>query len=153
MNQPFGTDEELLAELREAGRLDPVPPEAVAAAKAAFLWRTIDEELAELTYDSVFDDQLLAGVRSTAPTRFLTFESPNLTVDLEAEVVGERRRLIGQLAPPQRGHVEVRHGGGAVTVEADDLGRFIADDVAPGPVSLRCRAQSGATVSTEWVLV
>ena len=148
-------DEQLLAELQEAGRLDPVPLDAVAAAKTAYVWRTIDAELAELTYDSLFDDQPLAGVRSTTLPRFLTFvsESASLTVEMEAVTVGEGRRLIGQLVPPQGGEIEVRHAGGSVRLEADALGRFTADELAPGPVSLRCRAASGATVATDWVLV
>ena len=45
MNGPIDGEEELLAELREAGRLDPVPQEALAAAKVGFVWRTIDAEL------------------------------------------------------------------------------------------------------------
>ena len=152
---PIDREDELLADLREAGRLDPVPPEAVAAAKAGFMWRTIDAELAELTYDSLLDDQALAGVRSAAPARFLSFasEPAKLTVEVEAVTEGGRRRLIGQLVPTQRGHIEVRHAGGSVTVEADELGRFTAENLSPGPVSLHCRAESGANVATDWVLV
>jgi hypothetical protein len=153
MNGSADHDEQLLADLRDAGSLDAVPADAVAAARAAFLWRTIDAELAELTYDSVLDDQLLAGVRSTATARFLTFESPDLTVEVEASPVGEAHRLMGQLVPPQTGSVELRHPGGSTTVEADELGRFTVDGVPSGPVSLRCRAHSGATVTTDWVLV
>jgi hypothetical protein len=155
VNEPLDDEADLLAELRDAGRLDPVPTDALAAAKAAFMWRTIDAELAELTYDSLLDDQPLAGVRSSTPARFLSFASDpaNLSVELEAITEGERRRLVGQLVPAQRGQIEVRHAGGAVTVEVDDLGRFTADDLAPGPISLHCRAASGATVATDWVLV
>ena len=155
MTEPTDHDDELLAHLQDAGRLDPVPAEAVAAARAAFLWRTIDAELGQLTYDSSDDDKLLAGVRSTVSgsARLLTFESPTLTVEVEAVAVGERRRLIGQLVPPQTGLIEVRHSGGSVTVEADQLGRFTAENLSAGPISLRCRTASGATVTTDWVLV
>ncbi len=66
MNEPCWSDEELLADLRAAGRLDPVPTEAVAAVRAAFIRRTIDAELAELTYDSDMDDERLAAVRDAA---------------------------------------------------------------------------------------
>ncbi len=148
-------DEELLAELQDAGRLDAVPSEAVAAARAAFMWRTIDAELAELTYDSLLDDQPLAGVRSTTPARFLSFasEPANLTVEIEVLSEAETRRLVGQFVPGQRGEVEVRHASGSLTIEVDELGRFTVDDLTPGPVSLRCQAASGATVATDWVLV
>lgn len=158
MNGPIDGEEELLAELREAGRLDPVPQEALAAAKVGFVWRTIDAELAELTYDSLLEDQPLAGVRGTPASdaaRFLSFASElaQLTVEIEAVTEGGRRRLVGQLVPPQPGEIEVRHAAGSVTVEADELGRFSAGDLAPGPVSLRCRGASGADVATDWVLV
>ena len=152
---PVGEEEKLLAELRLAGRLDPVPPDAIAAARACFMWRTLDAELAELTYDSVLDENALAGVRSTAPLRLLTFESPAMTVEIEANVTGSRRQLIGQLVPPQPGTVEIRHVGGSRVVTADELGRFSADDLAPGPVRLECRGAAGdqAPITTDWVLI
>lgn len=150
----LGREEELLAELRLAGRLDEVPPETVAGAKASFLWRTIDAELAQLVEDSAEDDRLPAGVRGTGTVRMLTFQSPTLTVEVEALEVRNRRRLVGQLVPPQVARIEVRHGGGTLTIEADELGRFSADDVAPGPVSLHCTGLTHASaITTDWVVV
>jgi hypothetical protein len=146
--------EALLAELRHAGELEAVPRDMVAAAKAAIIWRTMDAELAELTYDSSTEDPALAGVRSSAASRLLTFEAPGLVVEVESLDAGARRRLVGQLVPAQAGRVQVRHGGGTVEVDADHLGRFIADDVVPGPVSLRCSGAEGtAPVVTDWVVV
>ena len=149
-------EEELLADLIEAGRLETVPVEAAAAAKSGFAWRTMEDELAELSYDSSVAEDALAGVRSGAATaRLLTFESAGLTVEIEvmASANGSRRRIVGQLVPTQAGRVEVRHGGGAVTAEADELGRFSVDDLEPGPVSLRCAGASGPVVVTDWVLL
>lgn len=149
----------LLSNLREAGRADAVPVEMVTAARSAFIWRTLDAELAELTYDSVMDDDVLAGLRSSpvvgaAAARFLTFEAPGLTVEVEVSGTGEHRRLIGQLVPPHAGRVVIRHPSGSTTVDADDIGRFSADHVSPGPVSLECRSPGGeAVVTTDWVLV
>lgn len=153
MDRPSPNDDELLAELQAAGRLDPAPDDAVAAVSAAFMWRTIDAELAELTYDSALHDEGLTLVRHTETSRFLTFQAADLTLELEASAVGERRRLIGQLVPPQGGVIEIRHRSGSTTVEVDELGRFGVPDLAPGPISLRCRTADGATVSTDWVLV
>ena len=153
MNEPPWSDEELLADLRAAGRLDPVPTEAVAAVRAAFIRRTIDAELAELTYDSDMDDERLAAVRQEGVPRFLTFEASGLTLELEASVEGERRRLTGQLVPPQGGRIEIRHGDHTTTIEADELGRFSAGDLTPGPISLSCRAASAAAATTDWFLV
>jgi hypothetical protein len=153
-NEGGDEDEAFLGELRAEGPFDPVPDEMMAAARAAFVWRTLDAELAALTYDSSADDRELAGVRGAATARLLTFEAPEMTVEVEATAAGTGRRLIGQLVPPQRGEVEVRHPGGSTTVQADELGRFWADGVAPGPVSLRCRGRAaGITVVTDWVLV
>ena len=150
-----GTEyESLLADLQLAGELEAVPAELVAAAKAAIMWRTIDAELAELTYDSQLDDLALSGVRSGEPSRLLTFESPGLIVEVESLDAGTRRRLVGQLVPAQPGRVQVRHGGGTIEVPADDLGRFTADGILPGPVSLRCTGVDGVVaVVTDWVVV
>lgn len=144
-------DDELLAELRTLAALhDPVPPEAIAAARSAIAWRTMDAELAELTGDLVSDDQL-AGVRSSRAPKLLTFEAPSLTVEVEVLETATARRLLGQLVPPTAGEVEVRHGAGTTTVTVDEVGRFTADGVAPGPVSLRCTA-GARVVQTDWFL-
>ena len=158
MSEPENVDEAqyeaLLADLQQAGELEALPVDVVAAAKAAIVWRTMDDELAELTYDSSLDDLAASGVRSGEPSRLLTFEAPGLVVEVESLEAGARRRLVGQLVPAQTGRVEVRHGGGTTSVEADDLGRFTADDVAPGPVSLRCVGADGTVaVVTDWVVV
>lgn len=147
-------DDDLLGELRAlARRIDPVPPDALAAARSAIAWRTIDAELAALTADTSVDDERLALVRGTGAPTLLSFDAAGLLVEVEVAEVGGRRRLLGQLVPPQPGVVEVRHGGAPITVDADEIGRFAADNVAPGPVSLRCRGTDGPVVETDWFLV
>ena len=150
-------DERLLEKLRRlAAGLDAVPIELIDAAKACFAWRTFDAEVAELTHDSELEDRALAEVRGTAPEgRFLSFESPTVTVEMEAISSGSRRRLMGELVPPQPGPVEVRQPGRSITVVADAMGRFLVDDLPPGPLSLRCRGGSdeGVAVVTDWVLL
>lgn len=144
-------DDTVLAELRRLTEfLDPVPAEAVAAARSAIAWRTMDAELAELTADTSVDSQL-AGVRSaTAPT-ILTFDAPDLTVEVEVLEDARGRRLLGQLVPPGPGEVEVRHGGGSSAVAADEMGRFSAQSISSGPVSLRCQMGT-RVVETDWFL-
>lgn len=151
-------DAALMTELRVLARsVDPVPEGVLASARASFTWRTIDAELAEfaeLGFDSAFEDKELAGARGDDGFRLLTFTAADLTI--EAEVIGDgsQRRLVGQLVPPGPGMVEVRHAAGVALVEADELGRFTADDLAAGPVSLRCRFnETGRQVSTEWVAI
>jgi hypothetical protein len=144
-------DEQLLVELRAAlDGADPIPERVRAAARDAFAWRTIDAELAALSYDSLLDDKELAGVRSGADAaRMLTFEAADLTVEIEVE----RGRLIGQLVPPQPGEVEVRHAGGSLTVQADEVGRFVAEPVPRGPFSLRCRTAAAIAIVTDWIVL
>lgn len=144
-------DDQLLREIRMMTvLLDPVPPEAVAAARSAIAWRTMDSELAELTADTSVEPQL-AGVRSVAAPTLLTFDAQDLTVEVEVLEDPRGRRLLGQIVPPGPGEVEVRHAGGLFAVTADQMGRFAASGVSSGPVSLRC--QVGArVVETDWFL-
>ncbi|MGH9277654.1 MAG: hypothetical protein ACRD12_06050 [Acidimicrobiales bacterium] len=152
-------DEEtrLLGALRWAGELDGAPVETLVAAKAEFSLRTLDAELAELAYDSHLDDQALAGVRTGEPTaRLLTFESPRLSVEVQAfEAESDGPSLQGQLVPPQPGRVEVRHAGGTVTAETDALGRFAISGLSRGPMRLRCEGlgEPQSVVVTDWILV
>ena len=141
----------VMAELQHAGKLDPVPVDVEAGAIAAFMWRTIDAELAELTYDSLLDENALAGVRSTDASRLLTFEAPGLTVEVEAQSP-PLRRLVGQVVPAQPGRLRVRHGGGIAETEVDEVGRFMVEGIPPGAVSLRFEAD-GTTVVTDWVII
>ncbi len=151
MDKPSMDDEQLLAELREAlAGFDAVPESVSEAARAAYAWRTIDAELAALSYDSFLDDKELAGVRSGGESaRMLTFES----VDLTVEIAVERGRIIGQLVPPQTGSVEVRHASGSITVQADEIGRFSCDDVPRGPFSLRCETATATPIVTDWIVL
>jgi hypothetical protein len=148
-------DDVLMDELRTlAAADDPTPPNVLAAARGSYTWRTIDAELAGLVYDSVLDAEGLAAVRSADTVRLLTFETAGLAIELEVTAVAGSRRLLGQLVPPGRGFVELRHAGGVLELEADEVGRFSADAVEPGPVSLRCRREGErSVVETEWVTI
>ena len=149
-------DEMLFAELQGAvERFDPLPPKLEAAARAAFSWRTIDAELAELTHDTLLDDDRLALVRSGDTPRLLTFDGDGLSAEVEATEVGRRRRLAGQLVPPQAAEVEVAHPGGQTRVEVDETGCFLVNDVQPGPVRLRCRTRTAGEriFQTPWTVI
>ena len=137
---PGDRDEpELEVELRQAAaRFDPVPPALLQAAAGAFSWRTIDAELAELTFDSLVDQDELALVRGPAQRRLLSFQAGGLAIDLEVTSASSGRELVGQLAPPQQASVEIRSGTGVVVIEADELGGPRRAG-AVRPMSLRCR--------------
>ncbi len=152
-------DDELITELRAAAAaLDPVPEGVIDAATAAWTWRTIDAELAELTYDSWTDDKELAGVRGAAtlaPTsRLLSFEARDVALELEIVIEGDQRRLVGQIVPPQPGVVEVQHRRGTELVEADVVGRFAVASIAPGLFRLAVRPSGKPhEVATAWIQV
>src|SRR3954463_15602593 len=98
MNEHDNHYEDLLAELRLAALIvDPVPQRVTFAAKESLAWRTIDAELAQLTYDSAHDAARLPLVRGAAAARMLTFSASGLTVDIEVEDTDGSLRLIGEL--------------------------------------------------------
>ena len=145
-------DNELLALLEEA--LDAegdVPPDFIAAGKAAFAWRTIDAELAALVYDSSTDaerEPALTRNQTTADLRALTFASANVTIELELTATG----LIGQLVPPVTAEVEVQTAAGVTeSVPTDELGCFTIRVIPQEPFRLRCRVGDTVDVLTTWI--
>jgi len=129
--------------------VDRMPEHVAAGARAAFTWRTIDTELAELVFDSASG---LVGVRSDDVDRQVTFRAPG--VEIEVVVIEEgRRRLVGQLVPPSVATIELVGGDDVRSAQTDRLGRFTFDDLPPGPVRLAVLDANGAsTVQTDWVL-
>jgi hypothetical protein len=149
-------DTELEEELRRvAALLDPVPSVLLQAAVEAFAWRTIDDDLAELVFDSLVDHEA-ALVRGFQDRRLLSFHTSDVCIEIEVTSTGASRALNGQLVPPQPASVDIRHRNGLVTLESDALGRFSASSLRAGPISLRCRPAPEATgraVVTDWVSI
>lgn len=145
------THADVLDALRRAlDTVDPPPPHVIDNARDAYVWHGIDAELAELVYDSA--DAAAAGVRGAEAARQVTFRAPGL--EIEVEVVSERVRIVvGQLVPPQPATIELRQGERTRRVDADPLGRFTFDDVAPGAVKLTVRTVSGALIHTEGLVI
>jgi hypothetical protein len=148
-------DDELEAELRRlAADREPVPAQLHQAAVDAFSWRDIDAEIAELVYDSLLDVDAASLVRGPADQRLVSFAVGGMTIDLEVTSAGPGRTVMGQIVPPQRATVDIRHPQDTVTVEADDLGRFQSGPLPPGPASLRLRPPpdaAGPAVITDWI--
>ncbi|MBW3603311.1 MAG: hypothetical protein KY460_00125 [Actinobacteria bacterium] len=131
--------------------VDPPPAHVIAHARDAFAWHGIDAELAELVYDSAVA-ATPAGVRGDEDARQMTFRAPGL--EIEVEVVSERTRIvIGQLVPAQTASIELRQGGRTLRAEADALGRFSFDGIAPGAIKLTVVTESGTLVQTEGLTI
>ena len=145
------SDDDLLELVGRALRAaDPVPDHVLDGARAAWTWRTIDQELAELVFDSAAE---LTGVRSEETARQLTFRSPGM--EIEVMVTDEAsRRIVGQLVPSGAFTITLLVGDQALAANTDRLGRFSFEAVAPGPVRIAVTDPDGAhVVTTEWVLL
>ena len=127
-----------------------VPPEFVQVANNAFAWHNIDADLAQLTYDSVRDEDLV-GSRTRAEDasiRAITFTSPALTIELAVTA----ESLIGQIVPIQVATVELQGSVGAqLVVSTDEIGCFTFRPVPRGTFRLRCIAAGGFDVRTGWI--
>jgi len=142
------------AELRAIfSHMDPVPQLLDDAARTAFTWRTVDDELAELMRDSAEEE---AGqlVRGGHGPRQLSFESPRLGIELEVVSTGPReRRLDGQLLPPAAATVTIkRPGEDGLSVQADELGRFSLDGLRAGVVRLHVLLR-GTQIAIPWTTI
>lgn len=148
-------DEDLLQLLGQALRAaDPVPEHVIAAARGAVAWRTIDQDLADLVFDSLAE---LTGVRDPNASRQLTFRCAGVEIEIMI-VDSAQRRLVGQLVPARATTVTLQgmddpHDGG-VEQTSDRFGRFTFDRVQTGPVRLAIAGGSGERdVATDWVLL
>ena len=143
-------DEALLTALRQAlAARDAVPAEFADAARQAFAWRTIDAELAELSYDSLAGiGDALATRAEPASVRALTFASSRLTIELELAA----DTMIGQVVPAQPATITVEPAAGAGAVlAADDIGRFSLRPMPTAMFRLRVRTATGFETLTGWI--
>jgi hypothetical protein len=151
-------DDALLARLGESlSRVDPPPSWLVDLAKLSYGLGSIDVELAELVADSHVDEPALAVRAASTGTqpRLLAFESGDLAVEIEISFGADDVLSIhGQLVPPASATVEVRQPAHRpVEISADELGRFAAHGIAPGPLSVVCRWGDAAVLASTWVVV
>jgi hypothetical protein len=146
-------DEQLLAALADAVRAgQTVPRDFVEAGQAAYTWRTIDSELATLTYDSAAGHAMAEGELTPAATRSepavlraLTFTSARLTIEVQIGPDG----LLGQVAPPGTGEVQMQLATGTtVAAPIDAVGWFTMRPAPTAPFRLRLRTDDGADVLT-----
>ncbi len=148
-------DDALLTLLSESlEQADPVPADAVLAAKAVAQLGDVDAELAELVADSLVDDAALLFRHDVTmeplgelSDRLVTFATPQVNVDLDLQADG--RTVVGAITPPMSVDVDLETPGQVVTAKADQLGRFHLT-TGPGRCRLRIHAHEGAVV-TPWI--
>lgn len=142
-------------------QLDPVPDHVITAAVAApgvvAAWADLDAGLLDVLADSVLQP-MAAGMRSGGGARLVTFGSADgpdgCSVEVEVGVEPSGMlRLVGLVVPTGPGELEVRHPGGALRVPVDELGRFRAAGVPPGPLSLVIHGIGARATATDWITV
>ena len=116
-------DGELLAALRDAlgTATHPQRDLVVANAQDAFSYQRLDEELAQLVYDSLLDSAAAGASRGSLDPRVVVFE--NDAISLEIEIVGDT--IVGQVVPAGDVVITVEvPEEEAFRVQADELGCF-----------------------------
>jgi hypothetical protein len=119
----------------------------IDAAKAAFSWRTVDAELAALSFDSSTDAlEAVRGAEQGGP-RLLVFEGRSLRVDVE---VGDEV-VIGQVEPAQSCRVTiVSPDGDSEDADTDDEGFFSLNLPRSGPIRLKWESEA-SVLMTQWL--
>ncbi|CAA9393207.1 MAG: hypothetical protein AVDCRST_MAG75-1686 [uncultured Propionibacteriaceae bacterium] len=149
MNPHFLDDDvALLALLGEAlaESRHPRNDELMAGALAAFSYRTMDQELASLIYDSMLEPEPVGAERTLDTLRTIVFEADEVSIEIE---IGDKG-IVGQVVPPGRATVTAEHRDGArIQVVTDELGCFTLDTPGRGPVRLHVITK-GTTAVTEW---
>ncbi|MCX6399685.1 MAG: hypothetical protein NTX33_07135 [Propionibacteriales bacterium] len=146
------TDDQLMAALADAvAEPDPATADRRReAAQAAFTWRTVDAELAELLHDSALEAG--AAVRSGQEgRRTLTFGRSGRTLEIEIDgdqVLGEVIADDESAGPTQV--ILRRPDADDVVVEADASGFVRFSAVAPGLVRFVVE-RARWSLTTPWV--
>lgn len=140
-------DELLLRDFADAvGEIAPLVDRVAAQGMAAFTWRTVDEELLALSYDST-EGPLATSRAESDGGRVLVFGTAELSVELEVTT----DQILGQITPPSAGEVRLETSDGStVHITADDLGFFVTSPLPGQLVRLRCET-SDQRLITEWV--
>ncbi|HEU0090273.1 MAG TPA: hypothetical protein VFQ77_21895 [Pseudonocardiaceae bacterium] len=143
-------DDQLLRELGAAlHSARPITNDDLGRARAAFTWRTVDEELAlaTLVYDSSVAERPLVRSASLPGSRTLVFEADTVAVEVDATPDA----LVGRVVPAGRADISLLTLDGPVSATtADDMGSFVLPTAPPGPVRLRCQTATAHLV-TDWV--
>lgn len=148
MSEQGPSDVELELLLQAMFGSEPAPPEQSEFAIAAFDLPRIDEELAELVYDSTaLADPV--GVRSGEHKHVqLSFAQGDLSLDAEWEST-EPVTITGQFEAPSPRALTMHRISGATEIELDEHGEFEISDLIHGPIRFSGRSAAG-NLETDW---
>ncbi|MDQ3151500.1 MAG: hypothetical protein M3R63_07215 [Actinomycetota bacterium] len=151
MTTPLPADDnQLLMELGEALRsAGPITDDDLGRARAAYTWRTVDDELAlaALVYDSSIQDRPLVRGEAVPGGRTLIFEGDAVSVEVDATPDA----LLGRVVPPGRADISLFSIDGTISeTTADDMGSFVLTTAPSGPVRFLCRTATMRLI-TDWV--
>jgi len=151
------SDDALIERLRRmTSALDGPPASVFDLARAAFLTRDIDGELAILVADSRFAedfDPVRAYGEPGQGSWLLSFQGGGLRVDMEVAEHADRLVLIGQFTGVDGGDHVLETASGRRPLVVDDLGRFVVEGLDHGRIRLRCRSADGTAITTTWVSI
>ena len=148
MSAPWGDDEVLLRQLGTVLEgLGPTPPETVAEARALFVLRRLDEELAELVRDTAEDHGELLAVRGEGDVRLISFETGPVTVELQITERGQMRDLVAQVTGTALVGAEVETSTGRRDVPIEDS-LCTVEYVPAGLLRLRLHTAAGRDLIT-----
>ena len=147
---PLHDDDGLVAQLgRALDELDPVPEDAIAAARSALEMGRADEALAELVYDSLLEGTAV-GMRSDLLLEARSLEFVAGGYRLDVELVDDEGAVLGQLDPAAAASVTLETDGPGRETTTDALGRFRFTG-ARGPLRLRLTIDTGEVILTPWI--
>lgn len=137
-------DDQLLALVAEVLAGDGPPPAALDAAYAAFGWRTLEADLAQLIDDT--EPEVVGFDQWTAFARVVTLNTGYGSI----EVSIDNDRLEVSVSPRPR-RIVLRQPGSSAELTVDDDGRAAAEGIA-GPVRFEVAWPAGAAL-TPWFTV
>ncbi len=141
-------DDALMAELGAALRQDQdIPQGWREAARGAYTWRTIDQELLALTYDSETDER--AAVRGVNVARVLEFTGGELILEVELA----DRQVMGQLTGPGVTEVVFESADGRLRPATPDEGGFFTLDGEDHGLVRFSIAAGDRRFVTEWIVL
>jgi hypothetical protein len=150
MTDPDPELDALEARLSAALREDPVPPGAVEAARAAWTWRVVDAELAEL----LAEEAVL--VRSSATAGPVAYAVGDVVVDVErAAGAGGASVVVGLVtgADPSAVDIEILDNAASRLVPAalDAAGSFRAEVPSDRPARVVVTLSDDRRIVTPWL--